>query len=126
MQHLSSGVVVKVFVDNLKVFTGSKEEGIKVAHADMDQFLVNSIMSYKGDRYKRNSIPFLVKYEDGDLCWVPWHEDIIKPQAFEKFTRSRSEINLLLEVQTQEKAIRARRKKEKFCMCYIHQTEENL
>lgn len=112
VRHLSSGRIKEVFVDRLKLFNGSRENGIKLAHADMDQFEIECITDYKGDRLNRYSMQFRVLYKDGDVYWMNWSNDITATNAFEKFCSERSELRLLIYSKQEETIMRRKRKKE--------------
>ena len=88
-QHLVTGQIVRVDVRDVKLYPGDEETGYKMALRDHDQHNVESILFYKGDRQKRSSMTFTIKFQDGDIKEVPYSQDLFDSIPYEEFCRSR-------------------------------------
>lgn len=69
---------------------------MKLGLRDQNQYVIEKIITYKGDPLKRTTTSYLIKFMDGDIIWVPWSKDISVTLQFEDFCRSRSELTPLL------------------------------
>jgi hypothetical protein len=92
VKHLVNHVVKVHHMDDIKPFFGPREDAMKAALVDNDQFVVKEFLEYKGDPERRTSMEFLVKFEDDDEVWIPWNRDVIQSQQFESFCRSQSQL----------------------------------
>jgi hypothetical protein len=80
---------VKVFHSNrLKYFFGSTEQAKDAALRDMDQYIIDVIVAYRGDPLIRKSLSFCTKFLDGTLQWVAWSKDLYDTQQYETYCRS--------------------------------------
>jgi hypothetical protein len=59
-------------VARLKPFFGTREEALKEAQLDQDQFFVRRILHYTGNPHLRTIITFTLEYVDGDVSTVPY------------------------------------------------------
>jgi hypothetical protein len=63
---------VKVFHANrLKYFFGSSEQAKNAALRDMDQYIVDALIAYRGDPLIRTSLSFYTRFMDGTLSGCP-------------------------------------------------------
>lgn len=88
--------ILTFHLDQLKPFLGTDEEAKQMAYLDKNQYLIKSIIAYRGDPLVRTSCTFLVLFDDGDLIWLPWSADISATSQFESFCQTRGELYLLL------------------------------
>jgi hypothetical protein len=81
--------VVKVFHSNrLKYFFGSLEQAKDAALRDMDQYLVDSYIAYRGDPLIRTSVSFCIRFLDGSIQWLPWSKDLYDMVQYEDYCHS--------------------------------------
>ncbi len=80
----------------LKMWHGTAEEAFKAAMLDNDQYIVDSIIAYRGDPDQRTSMEFEVRFSDGTVVWKPWDKDLDTTQAYEDFVRARPALRPLL------------------------------
>jgi len=80
----------------LKMWHGTAEEAFKAAMLDNDQYIVDSIIAYRGDPDQRTSMEFEVRFSDGTVVWKPWDKDLDTTQAYEDFVRARPALTPLL------------------------------
>ena len=77
-QDLLSGRENPFFVDRLKLFTPAQHiSNEDVAVADTDQFIVERIITHRGDTSKRSTLEFKVKWQGYPIAndntdWIPW------------------------------------------------------
>jgi hypothetical protein len=50
---------------------GTAEEAFRAAMLDNDQYIVDSIIAYRGDPDQRTSMEFEVQFNDGTVVWKP-------------------------------------------------------
>jgi hypothetical protein len=87
---------MKVFhMENIKLFVGSADEAYKAAQTDDDQFIIESIIDYRGDPGKRSGMTFLVLFEDNDQVWLQYNADFASTAPFECYCRSIRELEPL-------------------------------
>jgi hypothetical protein len=79
-------------VARLKPFFGTREEALKVAQLDQDQFFVRRILHYTGNPHLRTSMTFTVDYVDGDVSTVPYTEDIASTEIFQQYIHKQPEL----------------------------------
>ena len=84
-QHLVTHQIVKVDVQDLKLYPGDEEMGFKMALRDHDQHEIDTILYYKGDRERRSSLTFTIRYRDGDVREVPYSQDLFDSVQYEEF-----------------------------------------
>jgi hypothetical protein len=88
--------ILTFHLDQLKAFIGTDTEAKRMSLLDKDQYLIKSVVAYRGDPLVRSSCTFLVHFDDRDLVWLPWSPDISETTQFEAFCQSRNELYLLL------------------------------
>jgi RNase H-like domain found in reverse transcriptase/Reverse transcriptase (RNA-dependent DNA polymerase)/Integrase zinc binding domain len=109
-KHINMGNIITLDSLRLKRFLGTYEEAKKTAMIDQEQFLINTIKSYKGNPYKRSTMEFLVKFEDNTEVWKPYDKDLSDTIQFEDYCRSNSELlPLLHKLQDSQRIITALR-----------------
>ena len=91
-RHVILGHVKQFHVSRLKLFFGSMDEAKRVAMIDNNQFVIDSILAYRGNPMIRTTMEFEVKFADGSVVWLPWNKDLFDSQPYEHFCRSRSEL----------------------------------
>ena len=91
-KHLIQGSIRKFYVGNLKIFRGSRDEAMKAAMLDFDQFVITRIRAYRGDPFTRTTMEFEVEFADGTVVWQTYTEDLSSTVQFEDYCRSRSEL----------------------------------
>ena len=96
VRHVNMGVVTKFPVESLKCFVGTRDEVMKLAMEDMNQFEVDAILAWRGDPALRTTMEFEVRFKDGDVVWKPWDLDLSACQLFEDYCRCNKELYLLL------------------------------
>lgn len=96
VENIITGAIKVLHMDDLKAFFGSKEEAFEVALRDLNQFLIDKIIAYKGNPLKRHSTTFLVKFSDGEYIWLPYSKDISSTTQFEEFCKTKMELTPLL------------------------------
>ena len=95
-RHLTQGSVSTFHITRLKPFFGSREEALRLAQLDYDQYVVTSITAYRGQPETRTTMSFEVNYADGTTHWVPWSKDIFDTIAYEDFINARPQLVPLL------------------------------
>jgi len=95
-KHIVLGNVKVFHVTRLKIFHGSRDEAIRIAKLDNDQFTIRRIIAYRGDPTVRTTLEFEIEFEDDSVVWLPWSKDIFDTVQYEDFCRSRSELFLLI------------------------------
>ena len=96
VRHVNMGFVTKYPVERLRIFVGTRDDAMKMAMEDLDQFEVDLILAWRGDPNLRTTMEFEVKFRDGDVVWKPWDLDLASCQPFEDFCRRNKELYLLL------------------------------
>jgi len=96
VRHVNMGFVTKFPVERLTIFVGSRDEALKLAMEDVNQFEVDEILAWRGDPSLRTTMEFEVKFKDGDIMWKPWDLDLSSCQPFEEYCRRNKELYLLL------------------------------
>ena len=94
-RHMATGEVKYFHVTRVKMFHGSKEEGRQAAMLDADQYVVRRILAWKGSPTERSYMWFKVEYEDGDILWQEFTQDLFACQAMEDFVNSQRPLFLL-------------------------------
>lgn len=74
------------------MFRGSRDEAVKAAMLDFDQFVITRIRAYRGDPFTRTTMEFEVEFADGTVVWQTYTEDLSSTVQFEDYCRSRSEL----------------------------------
>ena len=63
-------------VQRLKPFIGTPQQAFEMAMLDNNQFVVDSILAYRGDPWTRTKMDFKVKFLDGEITWLPFSIDL--------------------------------------------------
>ena len=87
-QCLVTGAIHKRHLEALKLFTGTEKEAVEAARLDQDQYLVDSILAYRGDYTTRSDMEFLVRFASGEEEWQRYSKDLYDTIPFEEFVRS--------------------------------------
>ena len=87
-RNLISGGILTYSASDLEPFFGTKQEAFEAAQRDQEQFVVEKILSYRGDIKRRTSMTFKVKFADGDIRDLPWSRDLLCV-AYDEFCTSR-------------------------------------
>lgn len=95
-QHVVLGYEAEYHVSRLKLFQGSKKEAFKAAMLDNDQYLLVSILAYKGDPKLRTSLYFECLFDDGETIWKPYDRDLFNTRQYEEFCLKTPELSLLI------------------------------
>jgi hypothetical protein len=96
VRHMALHTISTLYVGDLKVFFGSREDAKKLASVDADQFLVSRISAYRGDPLQRSSMYFFVEYADSDKLWIPWSLDLQSSEAYHDYCAALPELSPLL------------------------------
>ena len=91
-RHLVMKTVHTFHVERLKIFSGTRESGEKVALLDHDQFEIDAVLTYRGDPLVRTTMEFYIRFSDGDERWVTWNQDLFKSIPYEVFCRAHAEL----------------------------------
>ena len=86
-RHLCMKTVSKFYVEDLKLYTGTREDAEAVALLDFDQYEVDRILYYRGNPEIRTTMEFYIKYKDDDEKWVTWNKDLFESVPYEEFCR---------------------------------------
>ena len=84
-QHLVTGQVVRVDVQDVKLYPGNEETAYQMALRDHDQHEIDSILFYHGDRERRSTMIFTIRFKDGDVREVPYSQDLFDSIPYEEF-----------------------------------------
>jgi hypothetical protein len=84
-RNLVTGAIQPYNVEDLKLFSGTAETAVDMARRDTDQYVINTILAYKGDPVVRTTCSFEVLFEDGTLVWLPWTLDLSATTQFETY-----------------------------------------
>ncbi len=95
-RHVVMGNIRKFFVEDIKLFRGTKHEAMEVALVDADQYVIDKIIAFRGDPIKRTTMEFLVRYVDGDELWQVWSDDLFQSTAYEDYCKRIPSLFLLL------------------------------
>ena len=81
-RHLATGVEHRLHVSRLKMFYGTREQGVEMAMLDADRYLVSRILAWRGTVKERAYMWFYVEFADGEKKWLPWSRDLDGTQAY--------------------------------------------
>jgi hypothetical protein len=86
----------KVFhMDNLKPYIGSLDEAYKAAQTDDDQYVILSVMDYRGEPSARSFMEFLVRFEGDEDLWVQYSSDLASAAPFQEYISLHPELEPL-------------------------------
>ena len=77
-------------VTRLKLFVGTQEEAYKAALLDADQFVIERIHYWRGD--KRSEMFFYVEFDDGDKVLLPYSKDLRASAQFKDLVYSEPQL----------------------------------
>jgi hypothetical protein len=100
---MATGVTEIFYVERLKVFYGSREEARDTSLRDHDQYVIEAIVSHRGDLERRKHIQFLTYYTDGTSTWNPMNLDLSTTRPFELYCDSHPSLRRLLQTKVNEK-----------------------
>jgi ribosomal protein L21E len=95
-KHLVMGNIKEFHITKLKMYHGDKESAFQLALLDHDQYVVDSILAYRGDPKTRTTMQFEVKFKDGDIVWLTYNQDLAACEQFEHYCRAKPELFLLI------------------------------
>ncbi len=84
-RHLSLGAVKTFYVERLKLFRGSREDALRLASSDANQYEVDRFLAFRGDPLTRTTVHFLVRFGDGEELWLPWSLDLFNTVQYEEY-----------------------------------------
>jgi hypothetical protein len=88
-QQMATGEVCKFDVTDLKLYSGTREQAFDMACRDQDQHVIDTIMSYRGDRHTRTTLTFKVKFKDGSVHELPYSRDLYDSIPYAEFCESK-------------------------------------
>jgi hypothetical protein len=88
VRHLNLGSISLLPVDRLSLFSGTREEGIRLAMEDADQFNIVAITAWRGDPEVRTTMEFEILFEGEDTpTWRAWDRDLSDAEPFAEYCR---------------------------------------
>ena len=81
-RHLVTDVIKHLHVSHLKMFYGTREDGVRVAILDADRYFVKSILAWRGTVQERSCMQLYVEFADGEKEWLEWSRDLDNTQAY--------------------------------------------
>lgn len=84
-RHLCMKTVATIPVDRLKLFSGTRSDGEKVAQLDYDQHDIAEILYWRGNPMQRTNMEFYIRFADGEAKWITWNSDLFNCQPYEDF-----------------------------------------
>ena len=96
-EHCSTKKIDVIPVERLVIFDNSRNEALKVAQLDEDEYLVVKITGYKGNPMKRKTMKFLTLFEDEEeAIWIDYSSDISMNSTFQDYCKSIKCLEVLL------------------------------
>jgi hypothetical protein len=95
-RHLATGTIQVFYVERLRIFYGSRQIAIETSLRDYDQYVVEHIVSHRGDIERRKHMQFLTIYTDGTSTWNPMNADLEATLAFGVYCESQPSLRRLL------------------------------
>ena len=86
-RHLVTDVVSVFHMDALKICFASPEDAFQAALVDYNQYVIKEFLQYRGDPELRTSMSFRVRFEDGEVIWLPYSKELAETVQFEQFVR---------------------------------------
>jgi hypothetical protein len=85
--HINLRTVHVLHVSRVKPFFGSREDALKVAKLDKNQYFINSFNFYSGNSHSRQTRNFNVTFEDGTIN-MPFSRDLADSQQYAEYALS--------------------------------------
>ena len=85
----------QVHVTDLKSFFGSRDDGLRAARIDYDQYETSRIIAYRGCPLRRPTISLLVLFTDGDKIWKLFDSEMSNNIHFERFVAAHPDLKPL-------------------------------
>ena len=76
-QHVITNIVHKLHASRISPFIGSAAEAYTTALLDRDEYIVDSIVTHRGNPEKGSTLEFLVRWHNDSSehdTWEPWAE----------------------------------------------------
>ena len=121
-QHMATGVVSKFDVTDLTLYSGTREQAFDMACRDEDQHVIDKVLSYRGDRMKRSTLTFQVRFKDGSVHDLPYSRDLYDSTPYEEFCESKPYLRHLKVTSVQATEWISRIAKEPLTGFRVHQT----
>ena len=93
-KHVNLGTVHTFHVERLHAFFGSRDDALRVARLDQDQYEISAINYYTENVFKRQSLLFNVSFADGSVIDLPLTPDLyphpshLTPSAYRHYCLS--------------------------------------
>jgi hypothetical protein len=84
-KHIVTAKQKVYHMENLKPFIGSLDEAYKAAQADDDQYVILSIIDYRGEPRTRSFMEFLVRFEGDEDVWLQYSADLASATPFQDY-----------------------------------------
>ena len=94
IKHLTSKRVREVHVSLLRVYYGSRLEGIKLSMRDNDEYEIKCIEYYGGDPLKRQTLYFNTSFQDGTEAQL-LYDNLKDTEALSEFVSLNKELRAL-------------------------------
>jgi len=92
-RHLHSNEILTLQAEQVKLYFGTMDEARTAALNDHNQYLIESIVGWKGTPLSRTTCTFKVKWSDGTTSWMPWHRfNITDTKQYEDYIASVPEL----------------------------------
>ena len=76
VKNLVDGSPRAFHVEACVLFAGSREDAVRLARHDDNQYAICEILGWRGDPDKRGSLSFLVLFETGEEVWMLYTSDV--------------------------------------------------
>ena len=107
-EHCSSKTIETIPVERLVIFDNSRDEALKVAQLDDDEYVITKIIGYKGNPMKRSTMKFLTLFEDEtEPIWIDYSSDISMNITFQDYCKSIKCLEVLLKRSTEAKKFKS-------------------
>ena len=84
-RHLATGESRHLHVSRLRMFYGTREQGMEMALLDADRHVVKEIIAWRGTVKERDCMWFYTEFADGEKMWLPWSRDLDSSQPYGDF-----------------------------------------
>ena len=83
--HIVTGRQKIFHMDDIKMFIGSSREAYDAAKSDDDQYVITSIIDYRGEPLTRTTMEFYVEFEGSEKLWLPYNADLASSSPFQSY-----------------------------------------